>query len=213
MERSVFAQGYVRVNLLFFPSVSCLCLSTLEIWLSQQLLVEIIRFLKKDYDGLTIYHIPTFWPSIIFSWFLFLGEKNSLFGFFKGLVFRSCPYRKLENAHLFALANPKPFRWTARSGIFVIMFFGQFFPKNDMFWILWLFGFFIFSGFLMSSSCGHWKMVQPIVSMFAVKVVLLSLVCFGLPNLNFLQNDGASFAKKNFIGLPDSQLAFTYFRK
>ena len=62
-ERALFAQGHIKM---FSPSVTSICVSSLEIYFSRHLLVGLILFLYKHYDGFTIFQIPSFWPKKIF---------------------------------------------------------------------------------------------------------------------------------------------------
>ena len=76
------------------------------------LLVGIIHFLFKHYEGLTIYRFPIFRPPKFFTAEL-VEMKISIFGFFLdavGYVLESCLYRRLRNAYVFALIDGEPFR-------------------------------------------------------------------------------------------------------
>ena len=103
-ERNLFAQGHVKMNS-FFPSVTSLCVSSLQICFSQHLLVRFIRLLYEHYDLFKSYHFQNFQLP---KFFRRVGREKIQFSDFfegEGYFFESCFYSKIGNANIFELID------------------------------------------------------------------------------------------------------------
>ena len=134
MSRAKFFETRTRqCDFVFFPSVTSLCVSSLQILLCRYQLVRIIRFSQKNYDGLTIYLVPNFRPP---NFLLRVLSKNfSNFEFLVGKIykFESCLYKKLRTAHIFALFGRTPLGWAmCFDSVSQKTFCGQFLLKEEL---------------------------------------------------------------------------------